>query len=336
MATEKPNTALQNALCDDIPEEGAVALRSEIRAMFDTLSEAELVEEVIARVQRHALEVYRYVFREEPDLGYGGELKVIKDEIHKELGRWVSWFVSDEHRKLIVRYHARGMSTSAAVGELIVTDRTINRIAQKDALGAEKLRKMLIQRLAYLKPGSARWPERKFGSVWREAREQHRRDVSDIPYASKVEQVALLAKNAERINQELEEPLKSAKDLQVLTTSLTKTVESMQKVVVEHPNPPSLSAPQLVAVLERLTLALKTPEPQGSSSEVAQLAGVLEWLTLALKAPEQKRIGSVAPQVAGIVEHLRLALNAPQQKAKNGDGAKVLPAEASDNAEESE
>ena len=69
---------------------------------------------------------------------------------------------------------------------------------------------------------------------------------------------------------------------------------------------------------------------------MAQLAGVLEWLTLALKAPEQKRIGSVAPQVAGIVEHLRLALNAPQQKAKNGDGAKVLPAEASDNAEESE
>ena len=97
-----------------------------------------------------------------------------------------------------------------------------------------------------------------------------------------------------------------------------------------------MSAPQFVAVLERLTLALKAPEPQGSSSEVAQLAGVLEWLTLALKAPEQKRIGSVAPQVAGIVEHLRLALNAPEQRAKNDDGTKVLPAEASGSAEESE
>ena len=86
-------------------------------------------------------------------MGYGGDLKVIKDEIHKELGRWVSRFISDEHRKFIIRCHAQGMPSSAAVWELMVKDKIINRLAQKDALGAEELRKMLIQRLAYLKPG---------------------------------------------------------------------------------------------------------------------------------------------------------------------------------------
>ena len=50
---------------------------------------------------------------------------------------------------------------------------------------------MLIHRLAYLKPGSARWPEKKYGSVWREAREQYKQVVSDIPFTSQVEQVAL-------------------------------------------------------------------------------------------------------------------------------------------------
>ena len=64
MATEKPNIALQNALSDDVPEDGAVELRSEIRTMFDTLVGAELVEAVVARVQRHALELYRDLYSE--------------------------------------------------------------------------------------------------------------------------------------------------------------------------------------------------------------------------------------------------------------------------------
>ena len=81
-------------------------------------------------------------------MGYGGNLKVIKDEIHKELGRWISRFISNEHRKFVIHCHAQGMPSSAAVWELMVKDRFINRFAQKDALGVEELRRILIQRLA--------------------------------------------------------------------------------------------------------------------------------------------------------------------------------------------
>ena len=95
----------------------------------------------------------------------------------------------------------------------------------------------------------ARWPEAKYGSVWREAREQYRQQMSDIPFTSQVEQVALLAKNAERINRALDNEKHTVKDLQLLTNSLTKTLESLRKLsTVEEPKPASVSAPQLVGV----------------------------------------------------------------------------------------
>ena len=173
------------------------------------------------------------------------------------------------------------------VSALIVADKTINRLAQDDAVGMDTVKKILTHRLAYLKPGSARWPEQKYGSVWREEREQHRQVISDIPFTSPVEQVALLAKHAERINSELDNQTHSVQDLQLLTNSLTKTMETLRKLsAVEEPMPVDLSGLQLVGVLERLTLALKVPE------EKAELVGMLEQLTLALKAPKQEADGS--------------------------------------------
>ena len=179
------------------------------------------------------------------------------------------------------------------VSALIVADKTINRLAQDDAVGGDAVKKILTHRLAYLKPGSARWPEQKYGSVWREEREQHRQVISDIPFTSPVEQVALLAKHAERINSELDNQTHSVQDLQLLTNSLTKTMESLRKLsAVEEPMPVNLSGPQLVAVLERLTLALKAPEQISIGGEAAELVGVLEQLTLALKAPEPMADGN--------------------------------------------
>ena len=200
--------------------------------------------------------------------------------------------ISDEHREFVVRCHARGLSTSDAVSALIVADKTINRLAQDDAMGMDAVKKLLTHRLAYLKPGSARWPEQKYGSAWREEREQHRQVVIDIPFTSRVEQVALLAKHAERINNELDNKTHSVQDLQLLTNSLTKTMETLRKLsVVEEPMPVNLSGPQLVAVLERLTLALKAPDLEVIGGEAQELVGVLERLTLALKAPEQEADG---------------------------------------------
>ena len=293
MATKKQKTSLQDMLRRDLVGKGAAELDSDLRALFDTLEGDELLAAVIARVQRYAVEASgKTVDRDFSQLDpYDAD--EIKEHIREKLIRPIATFISDEHREFVVRRHARGLSTSDAVSALIVADKTMNRLARDDAMGAKELRKFLVHRLAYLKPGSARWPEKKYGSVWREEREQHRQVVIDIPFTSRVEQVALLAKHAARINNELDNQTHSVQDLQLLTNSLTKTVESLRKLsAVEEPMPVNLSGPQLVAVLERLTLALKAPEQISIGGETVELVGVLEQLTLALKAPEQMADGN--------------------------------------------
>ena len=295
MATQKRKTSLQDALRGDSAPKGTAELRSDLKGLFDTLSGYELVDAVIGRVQRYVVEASGKTV--DRDFGRMELYKAdeIKETIRDELGWHISSFISDVHREFIVRCHARGLSTSAAIMELIKTDEMINRLAQEDAMGWNELRETLIPRLAYLKPGSARWPEKKYGSAWRKAREEYKQAVSDIPLTSRVEQVALLAKHAERINYELDNRIHSVKALQMLTNSLVKTVESLRKLsAVEQPMPANLSAPQLVGVLERLTLALRAPEQKAIGGGAEELVGVLERLTLALRAPEQKVIGSGA------------------------------------------
>ena len=287
MATKKPNTSLQNALQGRMIGEGRPELKLDIKKLFDTLDGEERVEAVIERVQRYSVEAAA----ETVDSNFHLMGKHLADEIKKiirqELAAYVSSFISDAHRELVVRAHARGLSTADAVRELILEDRTMYRLAQDDAVGAADMRTILIHRLSYLKPGTARWPEAKYGSVWREAREEYRQQVRDIPFTSQVEQVALLAKNAERISRALDKEEHSPKEFQMLTNALTKTLESLRKLsAVEQPMPVSLSGPQLVGVLERLTLALNAPEQLELGGEVKELVAILEGLTFALKAAQ--------------------------------------------------
>ena len=177
--------------------------------------------------------------------------------------------------------------------ELLKKDTAIARLGQKDALGGRKLGEILIHRLSYLKPGAARWPEKKYGAIWREAREEYKQAISDIPLTSQVEQIATLAKHVDIINYELYNKSNNVKDLQVLTHLLTETLESLKKVsVVEEQASANLSEPQLVAVLERLTLALDAPEQLAISSDTDGLVAVLEQLALALKSSGQKALGN--------------------------------------------
>ena len=87
----------------------------------------------------------------------------IRNIIRAELGLYLSSFFSDSHREFFVRAHAQGITTSDAATELMMSDDTMNRLAQEDAMGGQGLRNSLIPRVAYLKPGSARWPEKKYG-----------------------------------------------------------------------------------------------------------------------------------------------------------------------------
>ena len=107
--------------------------------------------------------------------------------------------------------------------------------------------------------------------------------------------MALLAKHAERTNRILEKKSLDAKEYQLLTNSLTQTLKNLRELSAgEVPVKENLSPPQLVAVLERLTLALRAPDQKAIGGDSAELVGVLEKLTLALKAPEQKTDGNGA------------------------------------------
>ena len=291
MATEKKKTSLQDALRGDVGKKEYTELQSDLEELFNRLSGYELADAVIGRVQRYAVEASGRTMDSDFGRMAPHNLDQIKESISEELIGHLSSFISDTHREFIVRCHAQGLSTADAIVELMVTDKTINRLAREDAIGLLKLREMLIPRLAYLKPGSARWPEKKYGGVWRETREAYKQAMNDIPFTSQVEQVALLARQADRINEALETGGHSVKDTQMLTGSLVKTVESLRKLSAVD-EPVDLSAPQIVGVLERLTLALKTPGQKAIGGEAQELVGVLERLTLALKAPEQKATGN--------------------------------------------
>ena len=302
MAAKRTKITLRDVLQGDLPEKGQPELWSDVKALINTLKGRERVEGVIERVQRYALEAVGVTVRRDCGDLNQDEVDEIEDEaieiertIREELRLCVTRFISDSHREFVVRCHARGLSTSDAVWELMESDEIINRLAQDDAMGWKGLKETLVHRLSYLKPGTARWPEAKYGALWRETREQHRQAVSDIPFTSPVEQIAVLAKHADRINSELETKTHSAKDLQLLTNSLTKTMESLRRLsVAEQPIPVNLSGTQIVGVLERLTLALKAPGKQMIGGEAQELVSVLERLTLALRAPGQKVIGNGA------------------------------------------
>ena len=296
MAIQKEKTSLQSALQGRFAEKGEAEIKSDIGGLYDTLSGYELVEAVIKRVQRYAIEASGRTIDHDFSQIESYTLDAFTTRIRDQLKQYVSSFISDTHREVIVRCHARGLSTSDAVGELINTDETIRRLAYKDAMGSKQLREILVHRLAYLKPSSTRWSEKKYGSVWSEAREEYKEALRDIPFTSQVEQVALLAKQAERINEWLETGKYPVKEAQMLSNSLVKTVLSLQKLtaVDEQLIPVNLSAPQLVGVLERLTLALKVPEQQVIGDEAGELVGVLERLTLALKIPQQRTNGNEA------------------------------------------
>ena len=284
MAAKKPNTSLQDVLQGRAVGKGHPELKADIKKLLDTLEGEERLEAVIERVQRYTVEAAGRT----ADSNFGSinaeQADAVRKVICMELMPYVSVFITDAHRELVVRAHAHGLSIADAALELIKQDDTMNRLAQDDAVGLESLRTILIHRLSYLKPGTARW---------REAREGYRQQLSDIPFTSKREQIALLAKNAERINRALDNEEHSVKDFQSLTSSLTKTLDSLNKLTaVEEQRHATLSPPQLVGVLERLTVALKAPGQLEFAGETQELVAVLESLTLALKGPQGESNGN--------------------------------------------
>lgn len=269
-------------------------LHSDLTELFHRLEGHELAEAVITRVRGYAIEcVSSSIEGDLQDLEAAG-WDLIQEAMRDELKHWVKYFILDEHRNFVVQCHARGLSTSEAAWELISEDISLNYLGRDEALGVDILRNMLIHRLSYLKPGTPRWPEIKYGALWRKARGEHQRSINDVPFTSTVEHVALLAKLVGTINKEIDDKEITAKDLHILTVSLMVALDGMHKFkAAEQLVPANFSAPQLVAVLERLTVALDTPEQLTLSENKDGLVSALEQLTHALKTSDQKALEDV-------------------------------------------
>ena len=292
---ENKKNKLQLVLLDergmeDTLEEFTVELRVNLNQLFTTLEGNQLVEAVISSTQDFiATELCDITTDEDiDDLDYDaieGMQKIIQDELTEVIAR----FISDEHREAVVRYHARGLSTTEAVATLITENSIMNRLAQRDALGEKKIKELLIPRLAYLKPGTARWPEKKYGSVWREERQQYIQEISNTSFSTPAERIALLAKHAARVNYTLDNKEHSVNDLQSLTQSLTKTLESLEKLSpTDQQASMNLSTSQLPSALERFTVALEAFQQIASGGDPNAIVEIMEKFTLAMQPPSQQ------------------------------------------------
>ena len=89
-----------------------------------------------------------------------------------------------------------------------------------------------------------------------------------------------------------------------MTKSLTQTLESLRKLsAIEEKVPESVSGPQLVGVLQKLTVALRTPGKTANHGDTEELVGFLERIALALKAPKQEPTGNVANALPASARH---------------------------------
>ena len=266
--------------------------RENLNALFTALEGDELVESVIHNVHRYVFKLFGWTTDTGFDNIYSEDVEMLQDTVCGELTEVIARFITDEHREAIVRYHARGLSTTEAIATLIAENSVMNRLAEPDALGEQKLKDLLIPRLAYLKPGSTRWPEKKYGAVWQEERELYTQEISNTPFSTPAERIALLAKHAERVNHTLKNKQHSVNDLQALTASLTQTLESLEKLSpTDQQASPNLLTPQLASLLERFTVALEAFQQIASTGDANAIVEVVERLTLALQPlPEQLAI----------------------------------------------
>ena len=264
-------------------------LHTDLNQLFTTLEGDELVEAVIRSTQNFLAE--QWVGTADTNL-HGTDMqtvKYLKIEIREELTEVIAGFISDEHREAIVRCHARGLSTAEAVAILIAENSIMKRLAQRDAIGEKKLKALLISRLAYLKPGTARWPEKKYGSVWQEERQLYTQEINDTPFSTPAERIALLTKHAERLNHTLNNKEHSVNDLQSLTQSLTKTLESLEQLSpTDQHAAMNVSTPQLQSVLERFTIALEAFQQIKFNGDPNALIEVMEKSARMIQPPPQQ------------------------------------------------
>lgn len=263
------------------------ALDSDLDTLFSEQSGVALVESVIARVQKFAAAYFEQSADDLENLE-GGHWDDIQAVIIGRLLQRLLDFITDEHRIFIVRCHARSLSTTEAVRELIRTFPVLHRLGDGDAIGETFLVERLVHRLSYLKPGTSRWPEHKYGDVWRMERVLYQQELVNTPLSTPVEQVALLANIGLQLRDKIASGDYESKELPALINAITRIEASLTKNTTRVLASPDMSDAQLITVLEKYTLSLASPNPLVFGDNTAKLVPVLEKMLRVLKNNPQQ------------------------------------------------
>ena len=100
MTIENTDAPRKKSPLEDFLAESTLAVRSDLKNLFATLEGDELLEAVIERIQRYAIETLEGSQRENfrryksPHL-----LGTVRETFSEELTDWISKFISDAHRE---------------------------------------------------------------------------------------------------------------------------------------------------------------------------------------------------------------------------------------------
>ena len=237
-------------------------MNSELIKVLKTQQGIERVESFLACLREHVGTAAAAHFDcEREDMPYG-VVEMAEAHTLRVLTYYVMGFIEDAHREHIVRCHAQNMPTTHAVYDLIQTYPELSRLVAEDAFGEEHLVSLLVHRLAYLKPTSNRWPGAKYYDVWFAARKEYReiQRTLDLPYTSMEEQIQVLSKDADRVVERLDTGSYTDKEHQTLVDTLQKLFDRLDTMDQQRQIIQLKAEPKMIAILERLTLALTSTE----------------------------------------------------------------------------
>ena len=228
--TNEHTTAIKKMLFEDKVQE-----LKELPYIITKLLEVQFpytnIDKFVTAIQEYTITKILSIFDIETiDESDEETIEIIKNLVREILSKYITKFIEDEIRKRAVQFHAQGCTTTEVANNLIEEHPAMQRLAKDDAIGIQKLRRLLVQRLAYLKPGHPRWPEEKYGSLWREKRSRTIQETNDIPLTKTAEQVSVLVDNVKQMQIALEKEDISARDIYLITNSITKTIQTLNKI----------------------------------------------------------------------------------------------------------
>ncbi len=194
-----------------------------------------VVNEFVAAVQEYVisniLSIMDIETIEESD---EGTIEIIQSIVSQILIKYLTSFFVENIRRSVVEYHAQGCTTTEAINTMIEENPAMRRLALEDAIGIKKIRRALVQRLAHLKPGHPRWPEQKYGEIWRDARRRKIELTTNLPLTNTAEQISVLVDNVKQMQSALEKEDITARDIYLITNSITKTIQTLNKITMSE------------------------------------------------------------------------------------------------------